>query len=127
MAKLMTEIIKAAVGGLVVAGAVTVGSISASNMVKKAGTVEQTSSSEVVSSSEEAPVEKYSPITDEMRQAAADCTYDFDPASIIIKQEEKYEYSKPSDSAEDPGYYNEDLASLSYSDTRDQGTHVPSV
>ena len=90
MAKLLTEIVKAAVGGLVVAGAVTVGSISASNMVKKAGTVEQTSSSEVVSSVDEGPVEKYSPITEEMKQAAKDCDYEFDPASIVIKQEEKY-------------------------------------
>ena len=123
MAKLMTEIIKAAVGGLVVAGAVTVGSISASNMVKKAGTVEQTSSSEVVSSSEEEVVEKYSPITDEMRQAAADCDYDFDPASVIIEQEEKYEFTKPSESAEEPGYYDENLASLSYTNTR-EGHHL---
>ena len=119
MGNFLTEIVKAAVGGLVVAGAVTVGSISASNMVKKAGTVQQTSSSEVVSSSEEEVAEKYSPITDEMRQAAAECTYDFDPASIIIEQEEKYEFSKPSESAEDPGYYNEDLNGLSYTDTRE--------
>lgn len=119
MAKLLTEIVKAAVGGLVVAGAVTVGSISASNMVKKAGTVEQTSSSEVVSSVDEGPVEKYSPITEEMKQAAQDCDYDFDPASIVIKQEEKYEFRAPAEDAEDPGYYNEDLASLSYTSTRE--------
>lgn len=119
MAKLLTEIVKAAVGGLVVAGAVTVGSISASSIVKKAGTVEQTSSSEVVSSVDEGPVEKYSPITEEMKQAAQDCDYDFDPASIVIKQEEKYEFKAPAEDAEDPGYYNEDLASLSYTSTRE--------
>ena len=118
MANLMTQIVKAAVGGLVVAGAVTVGSLTASNMVKNAGAVQQNSSSEVLTSSEEEHTEKYNPITEEMKQAAADCTYDFDPASIIIKQEEKYEFTKPSESAEDPGYYNEDLAGLSYTDTR---------
>ena len=120
MASGLTELMKAAVGGLVVAGAITVGSVYASNFEKNAGTMQQTSSSsEVVSSVDETPVEKYNPITDEMKQAAAECEYSFDPASVIIEQEEKYEFSKPSDSAEDPGYYNEDLASLSYTDTRE--------
>ena len=121
MASSFTEIVKAGVGAVVVAGAISVGSIYASNFEKNAGTIQQTSSSaEVVSSiQEEEPVEKYSPITDEMKQAAADCEYSFDPASVIIEQEVKYEFSKPSDSAEDPGYYNEDLAGLSYTDTRD--------
>ena len=120
MAKFLTEIIKAGVGGLVVAGAVTVGSLSASNFEKNAGAyVPQTSSSEVVSSVEEEKPEKYTPITDEMRQAAEDCTYDFDPASIIIYEEEKYEFKEPAEDAEDPGYYNEDLAGLKYSNTRE--------
>ena len=119
MANFMTQVIKAAVGGLVVAGAVTVGSLSASNMEKKAGMVEQTSSSEVVSSIEEGPVEKYSPITDEMKQAAKECAYDFDPASIVIKQEEKYEYTKPADDDEEAGYYDANLSSLSYTNVRE--------
>ena len=117
MAKLLTQIVKAAVGGVVVTGAVLAGSLSASNFEKKAGAVEKTSSSEIVSSEEE-QVEKYDPITDEMKQAAIDCVYEFDPDSIIIPQKEKYEYTKPSESAEDPGYYNADLASLKYTNTR---------
>ena len=119
MAKLLTEIVKAAVGGVVVAGAVAVGSITASNFEKNATPVQTSSSSEVVSSVDDTPKEKYSPITDEMKQAAEECDYDFDPASVIIEQEEKYEFKQPSESAEDPGYYNEDLAGLSYTDTRE--------
>ena len=121
MASSFSQAIKVAVGGVVVVGAVTVGSLSANKYEKIAtGEIKVSSSEVVVSSQEEVeePEEKYSPITDEMREAAKACTYDFDPASIVIKQEEKYEFSQPSASAEDPGYYDEELASLSYTNTR---------
>ena len=121
MASGLSQITKLVVGGVVVAGAITVGSLSANKYEKIAtGEIRTSSSSEVISSSveEEVPVEKYDPITDEMREAAKACTYEFDPASVKIEQEEKYEFSAPSASATDPGYYNEDLASLSYTDTR---------
>ena len=121
MANGLTQLTKLIVGGVVVAGAITVGSLSANKYEKIAtGEIRASSSSEVVESSvEEVPVEQYSPITDEMREAAKACTYEFDPASVKIEQEEKYEFTKPSESAEDPGYYDENLAGLSYTDKRD--------
>ena len=109
----LSKIVKLAVGGVVVAGAVLSSSLISAGAEKKAGgQVASISSSEESSEKKE----KFNPITDEMRAAADATDYDFDPSSIIIKQEEDgYKYADN----DDDGYYDENLASLSYTATRE--------
>lgn len=51
-------------------------------------------------------VEEWTPVTEEVKQAAAEFEYDFDPTDVLIKEEESYNYN---DSA---------LKNLKYSKTR---------
>ena len=108
MANSLAQIVKVAVGGVVVAGSVAAGALTANKYEKIATGEIRTSSSEVVESSvEEVPVEKFNPITDEMRAKAEACEYDFDPASVIIKQQEEYDFN------------DEELKKMTYSSTRE--------
>ena len=100
----LSKIIKLAVGGVVVAGAVLSSSLISSQAEKKAGGATQQSS--IVEDTSEIK-EKVDPITDEMREAAEALEYDFDPSTIIIKEEEEYDYD------------NEELKKLTYSATRE--------
>ena len=109
----LSKLIKLAVGGVVVAGAVLSSSMLSANAEKKAGGAAQQSSS-IQETSEK--TEKVNPITDEIKAAAEAVDYDFDPSSIVIKQEELgYKYADN----DEEGYYNSDLAGLSYTDTRE--------
>ena len=109
----LSKLIKLAVGGVVVAGAVLSSSMLSANAEKKAGGAAQQSSS-IQETSEKK--EKVNPITDEIKAAAEAVDYDFDPSSIVIKQEELgYKYADN----DEEGYYNSDLAGLSYTDTRE--------
>ena len=109
----LSKIIKLAVGGMVVAGAVLSSSMLSANAEKKAGGAAQQSSS-IQETSEKK--EKVNPITDEIKAAAEAVDYDFDPSSIVIKQEELgYKYADN----DEEGYYNSDLAGLSYTDKRE--------
>ena len=112
----MAQIVTVSVAGIVVIAAVLSSTLISSNLGSKAS---RANDNVVSSSSEEvAPKPKFDPITDEIRAAAAAADYTFDPNSVVIKQQEKYEFSAPSATAENPGYYNADLAGLSYSATR---------
>lgn len=119
MANGLTNILKIAVGGVIATGAVLSGSLISSGIESNAGKNKNSSSSQEKQSSSEEPYVEYDPITDEIKAAAEAFDYSFDPLSVVIDQEEKYEFTKPKDDAEDPGYYDENLASLTYGSTRE--------
>ena len=114
MANGLTNLLKIAVGGVIVTGAVLSGSLVSANIEKSStGPVQQSSSSQEPSSEKK---EKVDPITDEMREAADAVEYDFDPSSVVIHQEEDgYKYA---DNDED-GYYDPNLATLTYTNVRE--------
>ena len=112
----MAQIITVSVAGVIVIAAVLSSTLISNNLGAKASKNNNVVSSSQSSSEGEKP--KFDPITDDIKAAAAAVDYSFDPDSVVIKQEEKYEFTAPAANAEDPGYYNEDLASLSYSATR---------
>ena len=103
MGKGLAEIVKLAVGGVVVAGAVLSGSLISNSAERKSGGNAKTSSSQVSSEEKEA---KKTPITDEMRAAAEAFDYDFDPNSAVFVEQEEWDFSDSS------------LSGLSYSATR---------
>ena len=108
------RIIKVACSSVVVVAAVLAGSLSASALKSKAPKNQDNSSGQQSSEKKEKP----NPITQRIIDAAELVDYDFNPESVLVKQEPKYEMSKPADDAEDPGYYDPNLAGLSYSATR---------
>lgn len=114
----LTNILKIAVGGVITAGAVLSGSLISSSVENNAGKNRNSSSEPQVVSSEE-PYEEIDPITDEIKAIADQYDYTFDPLSVIIDQEEKYEFSEPKADAENPGYYDPNLASVPNGATRD--------
>lgn len=95
------QIAVSALCGLVVVAAVLSSTFISNDLVKKASRANSGPSQ-----SSEQRVKK-DPITDEMRAAAEANDYDFDPTSVVIEQEEEYDFS---DSR---------LSGLSYSATRE--------
>ncbi len=110
----LTDIVKLAVGGFIVLGAVLSSSLIASNVEKKSGGKAAQQSSQT-SEPDDKP-QKVSPITEAMKAAAEACDYAFDPSSVVMEQkEEGYKFSS---SASGDGYYDSNLSGLSYTDTR---------
>ena len=95
------QIAVSALCGLVVVAAVLSSTFISNDLAKKASRANSGTSQ-----SSEQRVKK-DPITDEMRAAAEANDYDFDPTSVVIEQEEEYDFS---DSR---------LSGLSYSATRE--------
>lgn len=103
----LSDLLSLAVGGVVVAGAVLSGSLISSNMVKKGGApIEQSSSAPAPKSSEE-EIPEIDPITDEIREIAEGFDYDVDPLSVVMPEQEVWDYDNP------------DLANVPYTKTRD--------
>ena len=114
------DLIKLGLGGVVVAGACLAGSLVSNGMVKNGGAKQVVSSSEPAPSSKP-PVVIFDPITDEIRQAAADFDYSYDPATCIIKQEEDgYKYADN----DDPGYYDENVSSVPVNGSEREGFNI---
>ena len=101
MPKGVPQIAVSALCGLVVVAAVLSSTFISNDLAKKASRANGGSGQ-----SSEQRVKK-DPITDEMRAAAEANDYDFDPTSVVIEQEEEYDFS---DSR---------LSGLSYSATRE--------
>ena len=101
------DLIKLGVGGVVVAGAVLAGSLVSNSMVTKGGAPIAQSSSSVAPKSSEEPILEIDPITDEIKQIAQDFEYDVDPLSVVMPEQEEWDYDDP------------ELASVPYTKTRD--------
>ena len=110
--------VKLGLSGVIVAGAVLAGSLMSSSMVKSGGAKEQNSSSKQDS---RAPAELFNPITDEIKQVAADFDYSYDPTTCVIKQEvDGYKYA---DNDED-GYYDEAVSTVPVNGSEREGFHI---
>ena len=109
----VTKIATVGVAALVVVAAVLSSTIVSNDLQKKAVIGGGETSEKQDEGEKPAPKPKFNPITEEIRAAAEAVEYEFNPDSVVIKQEEKYAYTSSGD-----GYYNEDLAGLSYSATR---------
>ena len=103
----LSDLLTLVVGGVVVAGAVLSGSLISNSLVKKGGV--QDKSSEAPVSSSEAPIPQFNPIDDAMMQIADEFVYDVDPLSVIMPEQETWDYSDP------------DLSSVPY--TKDRAGH----
>lgn len=102
----LSDLLSLAVGGVVVAGAVLSASLVSSNLVKNGGAPVTNSSSQAPVSSEE-PIPEFNPITDEVIQIAEDFEYDVDPLSVVMPEQEEWDYS------------DEELAKVPYTKTRE--------
>ena len=109
-------IIKVSAAAVVVVAAVLASSLTSASMANQAAKGNANANATV--SSSKTPKPKFDPITEDIKAAAAAVEYEFNPDSIVIQQEEKYEFSQPSSTAENPGYYNSDLSGLNYTATR---------
>ena len=67
-----------------------------------------TSFSNCDSSNNDVPTNRYPLITDEIKEIADSYEYDFDPNSIVIKEQEEYDYNNP------------ELDNISFTDKRDE-------
>ena len=115
------DLIKLAVGGAVVAGAVLAGSLVSNNMVKNGGAKQIGSSSEPAEKSSQAPIEMFDPITDEIRQIAADYEYSFDASACVVKEkEEGYKYADN----DEEGYYDPNVASVPVNGSEREDCHL---
>ena len=86
------QIVKVGASGAVVIAALVVSLVVCSSLDKATGSNTST---------------KVNPITAEMKKAAEECEYDFDPTSIIIQEQEEWDFS------------NTEMKSLAYSSTRE--------
>ena len=87
------DLIKLGLGGVIVAGAVLAGSLVSNNMVSKGGAPITQSSSSVAPKSSEEPIPEIDPITDEIKQIAEDFDYDVDPLSVVMPEQEEWDYN----------------------------------
>ena len=85
------QIVKAGAGGAVIVAALVVSLVISSSLDKASGGGKV----------------KVSPITEAMRRAADECEYDFDPTSVVIKEQENWDYN------------NAEMKGLAYSATRE--------
>ena len=116
------KIIKVASSAVVVVAAVLASTLVAGALTSKtAGKNNNNNQNQKTSSSSKEEKPKKDPINERIRAAAEEVDYDYKPNEVIIKEEEKYEFSAPSATAENPGYYNPELANLKgkHSKTRD--------
>lgn len=95
-------IAKVAAGAVLVVAATLSSTLVASNMKKNAN-----KAGEGETSSEVNPEVVYDPITDDIKAAAEAYDYDFDPTSVLIKEQETWDYS------------DSDLSKLSFGATRE--------
>ena len=106
--KSVNQLVKTGVGGFLVVAALIVSLTVSNNVVagSATGNKNNANSQQAGSSSQEPAKPKYDPITDEIRAAAEAKDYSFDPSSVVISEEESWNFS---DSR---------LSGLSYSATR---------
>ena len=104
----LSDLLTLVVGGVVVAGAVLSGSLISNDLVKKGGVQDKSSEAPAPSSSVE-PAPQFNPINEEMTQIAEDFVYDVDPLSVVMPEQETWDYSDP------------DLSSVPY--TKDRAGH----
>lgn len=95
-----TSVVKLSVCGVLTLAAIVSSTVISSELTRKAATGGEEKSSEK---------EKWNPITEDLKKLAAEYDYDFDPASVLIKEQTEWDFSDttmralPTSSAERDG------------------------
>ena len=84
---------KLGAGAAVVLAAILVSSLVSNNLVNKTSKSNKGGAESQQTSTSEEEIPQYDPITDEIREAADAYDYSFDPLSVIMKEQEEYDFS----------------------------------